>query len=160
MNTGTNTTTMEIIRHIEQQTNKHHTHNICTTIKNHTKIQLIMFQKYLPFISTFGYSKWTNSKWSTQSLPPIHTQSTHATIKQFNWFRLRPPNRGSSRFWIHHTFYHELGSYFGICFLSFLLLLSNRTKLPSPMVSRHDFNIWSVLKNCIGNVVRFVYAKT
>lgn len=25
-----------------------------------------------------------------------------------------------------------------------------RKTLPSPMVSRHDFNLWSVLKNCIG----------
>lgn len=32
---------------------------------------------------------------------------------------------------------------------SFFLLWS-RTSLPSPMFSRNDFSIWSVLKNCIG----------
>lgn len=34
--------------------------------------------------------------------------------------------------------------------LSSLISFGYRKILPSPMVPRHDFNIWSVLKNCIG----------
>lgn len=35
-------------------------------------------------------------------------------------------------------------------FYSMFDLIRYRKILPSPMVSRHDFNLWSVLKNCIG----------
>lgn len=31
-----------------------------------------------------------------------------------------------------------------------IVLFASRTSLPVPMFSRNDFNIWSVLKNCIG----------